>query len=240
MSFRIDERATDFTEIDRFESGVGWIAHPEEKMQRASHALEVDGEVWIIDPVDAEGLDDLLAEFGEVAGVVVTLDRHKRDAAAIANRHDVHVYLPRFFEGVAEELDAPIVRFETELADTGLEARTIVDNRFWQEVALYNPRRRDARRSRVRRGCRLLPRGRRATGRSPDATGCAAPGCPRRSQARAGTRRSRSRRNSQRRGCTRPCPLWIPNTGSAALREDRMGPATIWSVTDPALVAPPT
>ncbi len=139
MSFRIDERATDFTEIDRFESGVGWIAHPEEKMQRASHALEVDGEVWIIDPVDAEGLDDLLAEFGEVAGVVVTLDRHKRDAAAIANRHDVHVYLPRFFEGVAEELDAPIVRFETELADTGLEARTIVDNRFWQEVALYNP-----------------------------------------------------------------------------------------------------
>jgi len=139
MSFRIDKRATEFTEIDRFDGGVGWIAHPDEKMQRASHALEIDGEVWIIDPVDAEGLDELFAEFGDVAGVVVTLDRHKRDAAEIANRHGVHVYLPEFFEGVSEELDAPVVRFDTELGDTGLEARTVVDNRFWQEVALYNP-----------------------------------------------------------------------------------------------------
>ncbi|WP_265108279.1 hypothetical protein [Halosolutus halophilus] len=139
MAFRVDERATDFREIDRFDGGVGWIAHPDEQMQRASHALEIDGEVWVLDPVDAEGLDDLFAEFGDVAGVVVMLDRHKRDAAAIADRYGVHVYLPDFFEGVAEDLDAPIVRFEDELADTGLEARTVVDNRFWQEVSLYNP-----------------------------------------------------------------------------------------------------
>ncbi|WP_247002198.1 hypothetical protein [Halosolutus gelatinilyticus] len=139
MTFRTDERATDLAEIDRFEGGVGWIAHPDETMQRASHALEVDGEVWLFDPVDTEGLDDLLAEFGEVAGVVITLDRHKRDAAEIADRHGVHVYLPEFFEGVSEELEAPIVRFDDELADTGLEARTVVDSRFWQEVALYDP-----------------------------------------------------------------------------------------------------
>lgn len=140
MSFRIDERATDFREIDRFDHGVGWIAHPEERMQRASHALEVDGEVWLIDPLDADGLDDLLAEFGEVAGVVVLLDRHKRDAAAIADRHDVPVYLPEFFEGVAEELpsETPIARFGDELADTGIEALTVVNNRFWQEAALYD------------------------------------------------------------------------------------------------------
>ena len=139
MAFKVSERSTSFLEIDRFDGGVGWIAHPEETMQRASHALEVDGEVWIIDPVDAEGVDDLLAEFGEVAGVVIGLDRHKRDAARVANRHDVNVYLPRWFEGVAREVDAPIVRYDDELADTGIEAHVMNDSRLWQEVALFDP-----------------------------------------------------------------------------------------------------
>ena len=139
MTIRADEEATDFAECNRFDGGVSWIAHPDEAMQRASHVLEVDGEAWIIDPVDAAGIDDLFAEFGEVTGVVVLLDRHKRDAAAIANRHDVPVFLPDFFEGVSEELDAPVARFSRTLSDTGLEAQTVVNNRFWQEVALYNP-----------------------------------------------------------------------------------------------------
>ncbi|THE63280.1 hypothetical protein D8Y22_19140 [Salinadaptatus halalkaliphilus] len=138
MDFRVDERASDFQEIDRYDRGVGWIAHPDERMQRASHALEVDGEVWVVDPVDADGLDELLAEFGEVAGVAVLLDRHKRDAATIANRHDVPVYLPEHFEGVTKELGAPVVRFQDELAETGIEAYPIVTNRFWQEVALFD------------------------------------------------------------------------------------------------------
>ncbi|WP_121741254.1 hypothetical protein [Natronorubrum halophilum] len=139
MNFRADESATDFLEIDRFDDGVGWIAHPDEAMERASHALEIDGEVWVFDPVDAEGIDDLFAEFGDVAGVAILLDRHKRDAAEIANRHDVPVYLPRCFEGVTEEIDAPVARFSGELSNTGLEAHTVVDNRFWKEVALYDP-----------------------------------------------------------------------------------------------------
>jgi hypothetical protein len=139
MTFRVDERATEFAEIDRFDGGVGWLAHPEEKMQRASHALERDGEVWVFDPVDANGIDELLAEFGEVTGVVVMLDRHTRDAADLANRHDIPVYLPAFFSGVSEEIDAPVVRFGDELADTGWKARTVVNSRFWQEVALYDP-----------------------------------------------------------------------------------------------------
>ena len=139
MTMRIDERASDVREIDRFDGGVGWIAHPEETMQRASHALEIDGEVWVFDPVDAEGLDELLAEFGEVAGVVVMLDRHKRDAAAVAERHDVPVYLPGFFEGVSEEIDARVVRFGSELAETGLEVHVLKNSRFWQEVAVYDP-----------------------------------------------------------------------------------------------------
>ncbi|AGB38432.1 hypothetical protein [Natronococcus occultus] len=139
MPFRVDERATEFAEIDRFDGGVGWIAHPDEEMQRASHVLELDGELWVIDPVDAPGIDDLFAELGEVRGVVVALDRHKRDAADVADRHDVPVYLPAFFDGVSEELEAPVVRFGDELADTGVTARTVVDSRFWQEVALYDP-----------------------------------------------------------------------------------------------------
>ncbi|WP_049927710.1 hypothetical protein [Halopiger goleimassiliensis] len=139
MTFRIDERASDVAVIDRYDRGVGWIAHPEERMQRASHAIAVDGDVWLIDPVDADGLDDLLSEYGEVAGVTVLLDRHARDAGTIAQRHDVPVSLPHHFDGVTDSLGAPVVRFEDELGDTGLEAHTVVDNRFWQEVALYDP-----------------------------------------------------------------------------------------------------
>ncbi|RQH01969.1 hypothetical protein [Natrarchaeobius oligotrophus] len=139
MGFRVDERASEFREIDRYDDGVGWIAHPDERMQRASHALAVDGDVWVVDPVDAEGLDELLAEFGDVRGVVVLLDRHVRDGERVANRHDVPVYLPRIFEGVTDDIDAPVARFSDELSDSGIEAHVVADNRLWQEVALYDP-----------------------------------------------------------------------------------------------------
>lgn len=131
---------SDLREIDRWDGGVGWIAYPDEQMQRASHAFVADGGVWVVDPVDAEGLDDLLAEFGDVAGVVVMLDRHKRDAAAIANRHDVSVYVPDWMAGVASKLDAPVERFGRELADTGYRAITVRDSSVppWQEVGLYD------------------------------------------------------------------------------------------------------
>jgi len=108
--------AGELTVVDRFERGVGWIAHPDETMRRASHAVESDGGLWIIDPVDAAGLDDLLAEYADPEGVVVLLDRHKRDAAAVANRHDVAVYVPEWMDGVAGDIDAPTRRFGRELA----------------------------------------------------------------------------------------------------------------------------
>jgi len=34
--------STTLAEIDRFDGGVGWIAYPDETMQRASHALQTD------------------------------------------------------------------------------------------------------------------------------------------------------------------------------------------------------
>ncbi|WP_290812347.1 hypothetical protein [Halovivax sp.] len=142
MAFRVDESASDVRVFDRFDGGVSWIAHPEETMQRASHALEVDGEVWVIDPVDGEGLDDLLAELGDVAGVVVLFDRHRRDADPIARRHDVPVYLPDWFDDVGDELDSPVARFGAELADTGLGAHVVKNGPYWQEAALYDAERR--------------------------------------------------------------------------------------------------
>ncbi len=127
---------TALTVVDRFEDGVGWIAYPDEKMRRASHAVESEGDLWIVDPVDAAGLDDLLGEYAAPAGVVVLLDRHKRDSAAVANRHDVPVYVPEWMSGVADALDAPIERFDGRVA--GFDAIRLVDNPLWQEAVLFD------------------------------------------------------------------------------------------------------
>lgn len=130
--------ATDWREIDTFDGGFGWMAYPDEGMQRASHGLVVDGEVWLIDPVDAEGLDEYVADYGEVAGVVVLLDRHKRDAAEIARRHDVPVHVPHPLEDTATDLDAPTTRFRHDLGDTHYAAYPVVDRFVWHEAALYS------------------------------------------------------------------------------------------------------
>jgi len=134
--------------IDRFDGGVGWLAYPDETMQRASHALATPDGIWIIDPVDADGVDDLIAELGdehdgpsEVAGVAVCLDRHKRDAATVANRHDVDVFVPTWMSGVADEIASPVSRFSGELGDSGFESFLIRDSSLppWQEVGLFSP-----------------------------------------------------------------------------------------------------
>jgi hypothetical protein len=146
MSMKGDE--PDLHEIDRYDGGVGWIAYPDETMERASHAFAVRNEetdeddVWVVDPVDAPGVDGLLDELGTVAGVVVGLDRHKRDCAEIAARHDVPVYVPEWMTGVADDLgpDVDIERFGSRLADTGFEAIRIRDSSIppWQEVGLFD------------------------------------------------------------------------------------------------------
>lgn len=126
----------DMAVIDRFDGGVGWIAYPDETMRRASHAVVGEGGVWVIDPVDTGGVDDLLDEHGEVAGVVVLLDRHKRDAAAVANRHDVAVHVPAWMSGVEGDLEAPVETFTDSIG--GFDAERLIDNPFWQEAVLYD------------------------------------------------------------------------------------------------------
>jgi len=127
-----------YREIDRWENGTGWIPYPEEAMQRAGHVIETDDGSWVVDPVDTEGIDELIRGFDEVAGIVTLLDRHRRDASAVANRYGVPVYVPSFMDGVASELDAPTERFEGRLRDTRYGIHKMIDNRFWQEAALYS------------------------------------------------------------------------------------------------------
>jgi hypothetical protein len=131
--------ATALREIDRFDGGVGWIAYPEERMQRASHALVDGDDVWVIDPVDADGLDDLLADHGEVAGAVVLLDRHTRDAGAIARRHGVAVHRPAWMRGVDSEVDAPVETLGNTVGSTDYAVHKLIDTPVWREASLYHP-----------------------------------------------------------------------------------------------------
>jgi len=137
MPFKQSGPGGDPREVDRWDGGVGWIAHPGERMQRASHALAVEDEVWLVDPVDAADVEAVYADLGEVVGVVVALDRHERDAAAFARRHDVPVYVPRWMKGAAPD-GVPVEYFDDYLPGTGYRAIPVVDQPVWKEVALYD------------------------------------------------------------------------------------------------------
>ncbi|WP_276250663.1 hypothetical protein [Haloarcula rara] len=137
MPMKGDGTATDWTETNRWDRGASWIAYPEETMQRASHVLGTDAGAIVVDPVDAEGIDDLFTEFGEVAGVIVLLDRHKRDSATIAKRHDVPVYVPDALAGVEADIDATTERVHRQIPDTDYGVHELTSNAFWKEAALY-------------------------------------------------------------------------------------------------------
>lgn len=130
---------SDVREIDRFDEGVGWIAYPEEGMQRASHALASDEGVWLVDPVDADGVEEIFADFGEVAGVAVLLDRHGRDAVTFAERHDVSVYAPAWMNDI--DANTPTEPLGDALADTSYSVQRLMDNGLWQEAALFDSER---------------------------------------------------------------------------------------------------
>jgi hypothetical protein len=104
--------------VDEFDGGFGWIMR-DEFMQRCSHALALDGRVWLIDPVDADGVEEHVRAGGEPAGVLQLLDRHNRDCAELARRFDVPLHV------VPQE---PIGKFEF---------LPIRSSRRWREVALW-------------------------------------------------------------------------------------------------------
>ncbi len=106
--------------------GVGWIAPSPPLMQRASHALAQDGDVWLVDPVDGDGLVERVEALGTVRAVLQLLDRHPRDCAALARRLRVpHLVTPT-----------------GGLPDTPFRTVVVSDHRWWREVALWWPQRR--------------------------------------------------------------------------------------------------
>jgi hypothetical protein len=107
---------------DELDGGFGWIVA--ELMERCSHALVVDGRVWVVDPVDGEGVEERIRAAGEPAGVIQLLDRHNRDSAALAARLGVPVHV------VPHE---PVPPFSF---------LPLLDRRRWREVALWWPERR--------------------------------------------------------------------------------------------------
>lgn len=105
---------------NEFDAGFTWVV--DEQMQRASHALSIDGRVWLIDPVAWEPALERARELGEPAGVVQLLDRHRRDCAATAARFGVELHvLPEALPG------------------TPLEPQRLVNRSWWREVVLWWP-----------------------------------------------------------------------------------------------------
>ena len=97
-----------------------WLPHPDEFLRRASTAIRLEKGWLLADPLDAPELDAALAG-APVAGVTLLMDRHRRDADAIAARHNVAV-------------NAPL--------PAGIEQRRTVRFPGWHEVALWLPERR--------------------------------------------------------------------------------------------------
>jgi hypothetical protein len=106
--------------VDELEHGFGWIE--EETFARTSHALAVDGRVWVLDPIEGDGVEERIRALGEPAGVVLLLDRHRRDGESFASR-----------------LGVPLHDVPRELPGTPFELLPVLRSRFWRESALWWP-----------------------------------------------------------------------------------------------------
>lgn len=84
--------APDF--VDCWPDGVGWMPHPNEGGQRVSHAVRTNGKVWLIDPLNAPGVHERIAELGTVAGVLVCSSWHLRDSEEFAKKYGVPLHVP--------------------------------------------------------------------------------------------------------------------------------------------------
>lgn len=127
--------------VDEWDGGFSWVVHPEEVGHRTSHALcGDDSEVWLVDPLDAPGLDERLAALGTVAGVVVCSDYHARDAPGLARRHDVAVYVPAWLSRARERLDGPITTVTGTVSTSGFTVRRCAPFPGWNEALLVRER----------------------------------------------------------------------------------------------------
>lgn len=110
--------------LDEGEWGFGWIE--DAFLRRTSHAVAVDGRVWVIDPIEGDGVDARIRALGDPAGVVQLLDRHTRDSPAFAERLGVpHHEVP-----------------DVSPAGAPFEVFSVVRRKRWREIALWFPERR--------------------------------------------------------------------------------------------------
>lgn len=145
MPLKYNEPGEDISVVRRWDHGLTWMAHPDALMRRASHALVLDGDVWLVDPLDAAGLEEEIATLGDVAGVVVLTNSHGRHADRLAARHDVAVHVPACFDEDDHPVSGfsrPVELFEDELGDSDFELVWEKASPGWQEGALYHPDRR--------------------------------------------------------------------------------------------------
>ncbi|MFC6875402.1 MBL fold metallo-hydrolase [Halobellus marinus] len=129
---------SEYEAVDRWDGGIGWLAHPNETGRRTSHAVVgADGGVWVIDPLDAPGIDEELSALGNVRGVLVCSNYHVRDADRFAARHDVPVYCPSWLSRAVSKLDSPTDSETDTVGTSGFELRRCRPFPGWSEVVAY-------------------------------------------------------------------------------------------------------
>ncbi|OVE84418.1 hypothetical protein [Natronolimnobius baerhuensis] len=126
-----------FREIDRWADGIGWIAHPDEDGLRASHAVRGSEGLWLLDPLRAAGVTDLIETVDEdVAGVAICSSWHARDADWFARTYDVPVSVPTWMGRVPERVDAPIRYYDGDL-EPAIQVTRCEPMPTWTEAILH-------------------------------------------------------------------------------------------------------
>jgi len=124
----------------RFDHGFGWIPKPEELMQRSSTALVVDGNVWLVDPERAEGIETEIEKLGKPAGIIMTIGWHDRDVDWYAARYGIPVYGARHLRAMlpktrVQRVDSLVPGTPFRFLDSGMTGIFS----FWAEGALWWP-----------------------------------------------------------------------------------------------------
>jgi len=129
--------------LSRTDDSISWRLAGDGIMECASHAVrDDDGRVWVFDPVDGGQLDDLVGELGgEIAGVIILLDRHLRGSVEVAARLDVDLWFP---EGKKrQDLPALVHRYDTGIDGCPFEFIVVrQQEKRWLERAAWLPSRR--------------------------------------------------------------------------------------------------
>lgn len=107
--------------MERIEHDLGiTYTVADEGMARSWHVLALDGDVWLIDPVDARPTLEDARALGTPRGVIQLLDRHARDCGPVARM-----------------LSVPHLRLPDALPHGPFEVVTVLNLRLWRERALW-------------------------------------------------------------------------------------------------------